>query len=80
MLDNDNHARPLVLWRGELQAPAGRLLGKSRPGGVEELSVAHDELPDVVEVGQGVALLHEHLLGVAHPDGVLGVPGGQPPY
>ena len=50
------------------------------PGGVEEVDMAHDELPDVNEVGHGVALLHEHLLGVAHPDWVLGVAGRQPPH
>lgn len=50
------------------------------PGGVEEVSVAHNELPDVDEVGHGVAFLHQHLLGVAHPDRVLGVARRQPPH
>ena len=42
--------------------------------------MAHDELPDVDEVGHGVALLHEHLLGVAHPDRVPRVAGRQTPH
>ncbi len=42
--------------------------------------MAHEELPDVDEMGRGVALLHQHLFGVAHPDGVLEVPRRQAPH
>ena len=42
--------------------------------------MAHDELPDVDEVGHRVALLHQHLFGVAHPDGVPGIARREPPH
>eukprot|EP00966_Prymnesium_polylepis_P313580 7245898-Prymnesium_polylepis.1 len=47
-------------------------------GGEEERGVAHDELPDVDELRQRVALLDNDLLGPLDPRGVLMVSGGQP--